>query len=118
MTEEFPQEKVFVQTDRSWYVGGETIWMKAWCTLDGSPSFLSRILYVDIVNADGAVIGKKMYKLDSMASTPADFVIPYDLKSGNYRINAYTLWMLNFPDYVFSKDVFIYGSDYRMYAAK
>ncbi|HEX6915079.1 MAG TPA: hypothetical protein VF145_07545, partial [Chitinophagaceae bacterium] len=28
------------------------------------------------------------------------------------------LWMLNFPDYVFSKDVFIYGSDYRMYAAK
>ena len=41
-----PQEKVFLQTDKSSYLAGETIWMKAWCLLDDAPTYLSRILYV------------------------------------------------------------------------
>ena len=59
----YPQEKVFLQTDKAWYFPGETIWMKAWCALDGAPSYLSRVLYVDLVNDQGEVISKKMYKL-------------------------------------------------------
>src|ERR1044072_7646608 len=66
----YPQEKVFLQTDKSYYFPGETIWMKAWCALDGAPSYLSRILYVDLVNTQGEVISKKMYRLDSLGSTP------------------------------------------------
>ena len=79
--------------------------MKAWCTLDGVPSYLSRILYVDLVNSQGEVISKKMYRLDSLGSTPADIEIPAQIKSGNYTINAYTLWMLNFPQFVYHKNI-------------
>ena len=108
----YPQEKVFVQTDKDSYLSGETIWMKAWCTLDAVPSFLSNILYIDLVNEQGKVVVKKMYKLDSLSSTPADFELDANLLSGNYTINAYTLWMLNFPGFIFQKQVYVYGADY------
>jgi len=105
----YPQEKVFLQTDKSYYFPGETIWMKAWCTLDGAPTYLSRILYVDLVNSQGEVISKKMYKLDALGSTPADLEILPAVKSGNYTINAYTLWMLNFPQFVYHRNIYIYN---------
>ena len=110
----YPQEKVFLQTDKSWYFPGETIWMKAWCALDGAPSYLSRILYVELVNDKGEVIKKKMYKLDSTSSTPADIDLPEGIKSGNYSINTYTLWMLNFPGFVHQHAIYIYNpGDYK-----
>jgi hypothetical protein len=84
--------------------------MKAWCALDGAPSYLSRILYVDLVNREGEVISKKMYRLDSLASTPADMEVPPQLKSGNYTLNAYTLWMLNFPQFIYQKNIFVYNA--------
>lgn len=110
---EYPQEKVFLQTDKNQYIVGETVWMKAWCMMDGMPTFLSRILYVDMVDGKGKVVLKKMYKLDSLSSTPADFDLPTTFKTGNYSINAYTLWMLNFPEFVFRKNIFVYASDYN-----
>ena len=110
----YPQEKVFIQTDKAYYFPGETIWMKAWCSLDGMPTYLSRILYIELVNGLGEVTQKKMYKLDSMGSTPADMDLPEDIKSGNYTINAYTLWMLNFPEFVYHRNIYIYNvADYK-----
>lgn len=111
----YPQEKVFLQADKSYYLPGENIWLKAWCVTDEGPTFLSRILYIDLVDPDGRVVRKKMYQLDSLGSTAADLQLPDDLKSGNYSINAYTLWMLNFPDFIYSKSIFIYGNDYKTY---
>ena len=107
-----PQEKVFLQTDKNQYFGGETIWMKAWCALDGTLTFLSRLLYVDMVNARGDVVLKKMYKIDSLGGVNADFDIDSKLPSGKYAINAYTLWMLNYPEYIFRKSIFVYNADY------
>jgi hypothetical protein len=115
----YPQEKVFVQTDKTWYFPGETIWMKAWCTLDGAPTYLSRILYVELANANGQVINKKMYKLDSLSSTPANIDLPENMASGNYSINAYTLWMLNFPGFVYRQNMYVYNmGDYKKSAAQ
>jgi hypothetical protein len=34
--------------------------MKAWCMLDGLPTYLSKILYIDIVNAKGVVVQKNV----------------------------------------------------------
>ena len=110
---DYPQEKVFLQTDAPQYLAGETIYMKAWCALDGGPSDLSRIIYVNLVNAKGEVVLKKMYRLDSTGSTPADLEIPATVPSGNYVVNAYTLWMLNFPDYIYQKHIYIYNADYK-----
>jgi hypothetical protein len=107
-----PQEKVFVQTDKTHYFPGETIYLKAWCVLDGEPTYLSRILYVDLVDGTGKVINKKMYKLDSLGSTAGDLEISKDLAGGKYAINAYTLWMLNFPGFIATKNIYLYAADY------
>lgn len=116
--EDYPQEKVYLQTDRDQYIAGETIWMKAWCTTESIPGLLSRILYIDLVNSEGTVVAKKMYRLDSLGSTPADFDLPASVKSGNYSVNAYTLWMLNFPDFIYRKNIFVYNSDFLKSARK
>lgn len=108
----YPQEKIVIQTDRTTYSFDDNIWIKLWCTVDGIPSYLSKVVYVDLVDDKGVVVQKKMYKLDSLSSTPADFQIPFNVKTGNYAINAYSLWMLNFPQLIPSIPIFIYGSDY------
>lgn len=112
--EQYPQEKVFLHADRGSYSIGESIWLKAWCTLDGQPSFLSKILYVDLVNnQNGEVVSKKMLRLDQLGSAHAVLDINKDWNSGNYTLRAYTLWMQNFPAFIHQKSIYIYGKDFR-----
>ncbi len=108
-----PQEKVFVQTDRDRYLAGETIWLKAWCLTDGRPTFLSKILYTTLTDENGTIIEKRMYSLDSSSSANGVIDLIRNLESGNYTLSAYTLWMLHYPQFVFTKLVFIYGNGYN-----
>lgn len=108
----YPQEKVFLQTNKDQFSIGEQIWMKLWCTFQQKPSFLSRIVYVDIADDKGVVVDKKMFRLDSLATAKGQIDISPKWKTGAYTISAYTLWMRNFPDYLFRKNIMIYGEDY------
>src|SRR5688500_10464761 len=47
-----PQEKVYLHTDRPYYLVGDTIWFKAYVTLGAKHqlSMLSGAVYVDLVN--------------------------------------------------------------------
>jgi len=111
--EENPQEKVFVQTDKDKYLTGEAIWIKLWCTIDAKPSFLSKIVYVVLNDDKGNVVEKKMYPLNELASANGVIDVDKNIKSGNYTFCAYTLWMLNYPQYVFKKTIYIYNTDYK-----
>lgn len=107
----YPQEKVFVQVDRQQFVVGEQMWFKGWCTFLQRPSILSQIVYVDIVNEEGSVVEKNMYRIDSLASWHGHIDISRKWKSGNYTLRAYTAWMLNQPDYIFQQPFFVYGEN-------
>jgi len=115
-SEENPQEKIFVQTDKDKYLTGEGIWLKLWCSIDAKPSFLSKIVYVVINDEQGKVVEKKMYPLNELASANGVIDIDKNIKSGNYTLSAYTLWMLNYPQYVFKKSIYIYNADYKVKA--
>ena len=108
-----PQEKVFLQSDKEKYLAGTPIWFSVWCALDNMPTFLSKIVYVELVDEGGQVIEKKMFSLNSLASAQGVIDIDNKTKSGNYSLNAYTLWMLNYPTFIFRKNIFIYNSDYE-----
>ncbi len=108
----YPQEKVFLQTNKDQFSIGEQIWMKLWCSFLQKPSFLSRIVYVDIADDKGVVVEKKMFRLDSLATAKGQIDISTKWKTGTYTISAYTLWMRNFPEYLFRKNIMIYGEDY------
>jgi hypothetical protein len=113
----YPIEKAFLHTDKSTYLAGENIWYKAYVTLEGAPTFLSQILYVDLIDDKGKVIDKQMLQIKSGVNA-GDIIIPKTLSTGNYSINAYTLWMLNFKTFVFRKNLRIYNNDYKPFEKK
>jgi hypothetical protein len=108
----YPQEKVFLQIDRNRYAAGELLWFKATCTYDSKPSFLSKIIYVTITNKQGVVLNKSMYKLDANATANGTIDISSKWASDSYNVNAYTLWMQNFPTHIASQNIYVYNSDY------
>src|SRR5476651_1748646 len=52
-----PIEKVYLHFDKPYYALGDTIWFKAYVTIDQhQPSPLSRILYVDILGPRDSLV--------------------------------------------------------------
>jgi len=98
-----PQEKIFVHTDKSVYLAGETIWFKVYM-VDASfhkPLTTSVIAYTEILNKDlKSVLQAKVHLTNGFGS--GSLSIPGFLATGNYVFRAYTSWMKNFsPDFYF-----------------
>ena len=56
----YPQEKLYIHTDKSHYLPGETIWFKLYLTDASShqASPWSRIVYVELADTSGMVAGR------------------------------------------------------------
>ncbi|MBK0380975.1 carboxypeptidase regulatory-like domain-containing protein [Mucilaginibacter segetis] len=112
LTTGYPIEKVYLHLDKPYYAAGDTIWFKAYLTVDKhSPSNLSKVVYVDITNEENTIIQSlKLPVVNSVA--PGNIILSSDLfKEGNYHLRAYTAWMRNFdPDYFFNKNIVIGNS--------
>jgi len=108
-----PFEKVYLQFDKPYYAIGDTIWFKAYVTIDmHKPSELSKIVYVDMISSkDSIVQSLKLQVTGSFAF--GNIALPAPLfKQGNYHIRAYTNWMRNEPvDYFFNKTIAVGSID-------
>jgi hypothetical protein len=102
-------EKLYVHTDRQFYLAGETIWFKIYY-LDGKehkPAKLSRIAYVDILDKDNKPAVHTMIALHE-GSGNGSVQLPFSMVSGMFRLRAYTSWMRNFDAaFYFEKPVTI-----------
>ncbi len=102
---EHPIEKVYLHMDKPYYSVGDTIWFKAYVTVDRHiPTTLSRIVYADVINShDSLIAAIKLPMVNGVAW--GDIPLPQALyKQGNYHIVAYTNWMRNSdPAYFFNK---------------
>jgi hypothetical protein len=103
-----PQEKIFLHTDRDYYTANESIWFKAYVTLDEKLSYLSQIVYVFLVDEKGSIVQKVMLPLKNGVAN-GDFNLPYNLPLGNYSLQATTLWMMNYKNFIYKKPIFIYS---------
>lgn len=105
----YPIEKVYLHLDKPYYAAGDTIWLKAYVTIDKhQPSGLSNIVYIDITNSQDSVSAFiKLPVVNGIAS--GSIPLPsVDFKQGNYHLRAYTAWMRNSdPDYFFNKNLII-----------
>ena len=105
-------EKVFLHFDKPYYALGDTIWVKAYVTIDlHVPSSLSKIMYIDFTDEQNVLVAE--LKLQLINGTANSFLpLPAkDLKPGNYHVRAYTRWMRNFDqDYFFNKTISIGSS--------
>src|SRR5579863_1294272 len=91
------QEKIFVHTDKTFYLAGETVWFKIYA-VDASfhkPVTTSSITYIEILNKDlKPVVQSKIPMFNGNGA--GSVILPGFLATGNYILRAYTNWMKNF----------------------
>jgi hypothetical protein len=101
------QEKLFVHTDKTFYLAGETIWFKIY-SVDASfhkPMESSSIAYIEVISRElKPVLQTKIPMLHGSGN--GSLTIPGFLSSGNYTLRAYTSWMKNFPpEFFFEQNI-------------
>ena len=104
---DYPIEKVYLHFDKPYYAVGDTMWFKAYLTIDRhQPSILSKIIYVDVLGPRDSLI--QSIKLQVKNATAWSFIPISSLsgRKGNYRVVAYTNWMNNSDlGYFFNKTI-------------
>ncbi|HET8839140.1 MAG TPA: hypothetical protein VFM82_09150 [Flavobacteriaceae bacterium] len=102
-------EMVFVNANTSTLFTGETFYYKffTWSDSTKELSKISEIGYVQLVNNEGKSVLKQKINLENGLGH-GDFFVPTNLKTGNYKLLAYTKWMLNEPvSELFQMDILI-----------
>jgi CarboxypepD_reg-like domain/TonB-dependent Receptor Plug Domain len=93
------QEKVYFQTDKSYYYPGDAVWFKGYFnyTSPGLYDTLSHVIYVDLIGPDFKLVQTTILPIDS-GKVVGDFILPDRMAPGNYLMRAYTNWMRNYSD--------------------
>lgn len=87
-------EQVQLVHSQPWYMAGERLWYSA-IVRKNSTAPASRVLYVELLDAKGStLVNQRLVVEDGKAQ--GDFLLPKDLPSGSYTLQAMTNWMRNF----------------------
>lgn len=102
--EKIPQEKIFIHQNTSFLLSGEFLYYKIYClnAVNNNLSNISKIGYVELVSSDKTIVFKHKIKFENGVGQ-GDFFIPSNIKSGNYKLIAYTQWMKNGKDFNYYK---------------
>ncbi len=95
-------ERVYLHTDKSKVIPGETLWYSAYLVQGPFNSFSnqSKVLHVDLINVHNEIIVSKTHKIEGGLSAGA-ITFPTNAPEGYYMLRAYTNWMRNFDDRLF-----------------
>lgn len=94
------RERVYLQTDKQFYLSGELIWMKFIATdLDQRLSDVSKVGYVELLDSASAVVQARLVLEKGVGN--GCLQLPSTLPTGNYRLVAYTRYMRNEGEEVF-----------------
>lgn len=99
------QEKLFLHTDKNFYLAGEICWFKVY-NVDASfnrPLSLSKLAYVEVLDKNNKPVLQAKIALKE-GDGNGSLQLPVTLGSGRYKLRAYTNWMKNFGiNYFFEK---------------
>jgi hypothetical protein len=89
-------ETLFVATNTNTFITGETMFCKLFCLRSDNqkPSSISKIAYLELIDGNKKVVFSQKLRLENGVAN-GDFFIPTTLKSGNYKLIAFTRWMLD-----------------------
>ena len=90
-------EQIFVQTNSTFLITGETLYFKIFCQQrkNNKPTMLSKVAYLELMDEMGTPVFQTKISLQK-GSGHGDLFIPSTFSSGNYTLIAYTRWMRNF----------------------
>ena len=101
-------EKVYLHTNRERFTLGDTLYLSAY-VLNGekhSPSYVSGVLYVELINPVDSIVESLKLKIDSLGRTYGTMTLSDSLDAGQYALRAYTQYQMNFDeDYFFDKSI-------------
>lgn len=104
----YPQEKIYLQTDKTHYLSGETIWFAA-TVVDAvlhTPVIDDRYLYVEFRTPLDSVVSRHVVLPDSLHGFYGHVPLEKDLAEGRYNLVAYRSTSTD-PDYFFKRTVFV-----------
>ncbi|MBE7170661.1 MAG: hypothetical protein INR73_08725 [Williamsia sp.] len=95
--EKLLHEKVFLHTDKTFYVAGDVLWFKLYCMEEASHRLLdvSKVAYIEVLDKASKPQLQAKIALDGGEGN-GSFMLPVSIPSGSYTIRAYTNWMKNF----------------------
>jgi hypothetical protein len=109
-------EKIYLQLDSKVYTTDKTIWFKSIVTnaLDHTPTELSGVLYVELIDPNEKIIEKKLIKLEHGIGY-GFFELNQSYSEGLYLIRAYTEWNKNFDsDFFFKGYIRVFAPSAKM----
>lgn len=105
-----PQEKIYVQTDKPYYMNGERIYFRTFL-LHASTLKLadwSKYAYVELVSPVDTVVVRQQIRIEDDKMLYGTLDIPETLPEGTYRLRSYTRYLENSGEnFYFSRPVFI-----------
>jgi hypothetical protein len=104
-------EKIYLQLDSKVYASDKIIWFKSVVTnaIDHTPTSISGVLYVELINPNERILEKKLIKLEKGIGD-GYFQLSQPAMEGTYLIRAYTEWNKNFgPDFFFKEYIKIFS---------
>ncbi len=124
-SKEFPQQKIYIQTDKPYYLSGDDLYGKIYLVNESSSAFniiRSKKIYVELINEENTVVEKTIVN-GLYSSLNFNFHLQDSIPDGNYVLRAYTSWMIGFgnKENIFSSYIhvyneanhFLYGISYR-----
>lgn len=106
----YPAEKVYLHTDRSVYMAGDDVWLKAYVVdaITHIPLKQSRYVYVVLQNPFSEVVSRLCLRADEDGYIHGNVPLSEDLPKGEYTLVAYTRYMENAgPECFFRKRIVI-----------
>ena len=101
-------ENLHIMTNQNIFFAGEKLWFGLKLLKNHDSYRFSKLVYLDIYSPDHSLIHHEKLLLDPQEMTYGDVILPDNLVEGEYKIYAYTKWMLNFPSYpIASKSVLV-----------
>ncbi len=103
-----PQEHIDVTTNASNLIVGEKLKFAVSCINAKTKKYSknSKVAYVELLGKSGEVFRQKLILIDGVAE--GDYLLSSNLKTGQYKLVAYTRWMINGQgNHYFTKDIHI-----------
>src|SRR5436309_1573391 len=94
--QKYPQERLFVHTDKDFYLAGGLIWFKIYHIDNNTdqPVLWSKVAYVELIDHNNIPVWQSKISLKPNEDNGSCF-LPFNLATGYYRFRAYTNWMKN-----------------------
>lgn len=95
---DFPQQKIYIHTNKPYYLSGDDIYGKIYLINEGRSadnSIRSKKIYVELINEENTIVEKTIVN-GLYSSLNFSFHLNDSITEGYYVLRAYTSWMTGF----------------------